>query len=145
MSNSSLPWTIHLLFCDTLPAEVEEEQEVIMIETDEALPPDGIQPEDAFGFVATVVSNYDDVAQLGSDISDWWKSLSDVRPSLELELLASDVPLMTEEAQEVASRLPAGYWNMAGFIGFLKSSPSARIEARKLAVESAIRSAIEPA
>jgi len=45
VSNSSLPWTIHLLFCDTLPAEVEEEQEVIMIETDEALPPDGIQPE----------------------------------------------------------------------------------------------------
>jgi len=134
-----LPWTIHLLFCDTLPAEVEEEQEVIMIETDEALPPDGIQPEGAFGFVTTVVANYDDVVQLESDISDWWKNVSDVRPSLELELLTSDVPLMTEEAQEVASRLPAGYWNMAGFIGFLKSSPSARIEARKLAVESAMR------
>jgi len=27
-----------------------------MIETDEALPPDGIQPEGAFGFVTTVVA-----------------------------------------------------------------------------------------
>ncbi|HEX6739683.1 MAG TPA: hypothetical protein VF310_15490 [Vicinamibacteria bacterium] len=135
-----MPASLHLLFSDALPhgQGEEEEDEVMMVETDDAeLPADGEQPVEAYGFVTTVLANYEDLDELRRDVTDWWQDAAGVQPTL--ELLTSDPALMGDETRAAAARLEPGYWNTSTFVGFLKTSPSARAEARGLVMESVMK------
>jgi hypothetical protein len=111
----------------------------VMVETDVPLAPDEVQPTDEYGFVTTLLANYDDVAQLEHDIREWWTERTGQPPILELELLTSDLALMLGEVQASAAQQPFGHWNLSGFIGFRKSSASSRTEARSFAIECCMR------
>lgn len=130
-----MPTSLHLVFVDALPTVEGDDEEVLMVETDDAeLPPDGEQRVEDYGFVTTVLANYDDLAQLYRDVAGWWREAAGVEPTI--ELLTSDATLMSAETRAAAARLEAGYWNMSAFVGFLRSSSSARAEARQLVVDS---------
>lgn len=132
-----MPCSLHLLFSDNLPTQDDEEHEVLMVETNIDLPPEGLQDREAFGFATSVLANYEDLRALRDDINQWWKDATGVTPAV--EFLTSDRALMSAESQEVAAKLPVGHWSMSTFVGYLRQSASARAEARSLVVESCMK------
>ena len=133
-----MPASLHLIFVDALPMAEGDDEEVVMVETDDAqLPPDGERRMEDYGFVTTVLANYDDLAQLQHDVHDWWQEAAGVEPTM--EFLTSEAAMMSDETRKAAIRLESGYWNMSAFVGFLRQSTSARSEARRLVVESCMK------
>ena len=130
-----MPASLHLVFVDALPTAAGDDEEVIVVETDDApLPPDGEQRMEDYGFVTTVLAHYHDLAQLRRDVHDWWQDAAGVEPTM--EFLTSEATMMSDETRAAAARLEDGHWNMSAFVGFLRQSTSARAEARRLVVES---------
>jgi hypothetical protein len=131
--------SLHLLHCDALPSDDDEEQEVIVVEGDEPLPTNGVHEKGTFRFVSTVLANYVDLRQLAADVEKYWSEAVGENQRVRLELLTEDPGLLTDDTLEVARRLRPGYWNHGGFIGFLASSESAYNQARSIAIEASMR------
>jgi hypothetical protein len=134
---------LFLLTSDAVPNLGEDEEFLLVTPEEEgedectgSLDESDLAP-DLHACITTLVADYDNWEALRHDVSEWWRELTQSTPVL--ELLATDLTLMSEDQRESIAELKGQSWSIrTPVVVFRKDRPGAALEARKFVTECAL-------